>query len=73
MQFLGETLPEIAFEKAGIIKKGIPVVISEKQIEINDVFIKIAEEKNAQISYAEVEVKKIINPILLGNYQKKNS
>jgi dihydrofolate synthase/folylpolyglutamate synthase len=34
MQFLGNTLPEIAREKAGIIKKGIPVVIGEYQEEI---------------------------------------
>ena len=30
-QFLGETLPEIAFEKAGIIKPNVPVVIGERQ------------------------------------------
>ena len=72
MQMLGETLAEIAFEKAGIIKKGIPVVISEKQTAINDVFAKIAQEKNAEISYAEDEVKESYKTDLLGNYQKKN-
>ena len=71
-QMLGETLAEIAFEKAGIIKKGIPVVISEKQTAINDVFAKIAQEKNAEISYAEDEVKESYKTDLLGNYQKKN-
>ena len=35
---LGETLPEIAFEKAGIIKREVPVVISETQSEIIHVF-----------------------------------
>jgi len=72
MQMLGETLTEIAFEKAGIIKKGIPVIISEKQKAINDVFEKIAKEKNAQISYAEDEIKESYKTDLLGNYQKKN-
>lgn len=72
MQMLGETLAEIAFEKAGIIKKGIPVVISEKQTAINDVFAKIAQEKNTEISYAEDEVKESYKTDLLGNYQKKN-
>ena len=72
MQMLGETFTEIAFEKAGIIKKGIPVIISEKQKAINDVFEKIAKEKNAQISYAEDEVKQSYKTDLLGNYQKKN-
>ena len=35
---LGETLPEIAFEKAGIIKPKIPVVIGESDLEIDSVF-----------------------------------
>jgi len=46
MQFLGETLPEIAFEKAGIIKKNIPVVLGEYQKEIFSVFKKIATKNN---------------------------
>src|SRR5690606_34213515 len=33
MDMLGDTLPKIAFEKAGIIKQRIPVVISERQEE----------------------------------------
>ena len=35
---LGETLPEIAFEKAGIIKPGVPVVIGESHPETDEVF-----------------------------------
>ena len=35
---LGETLPEIAFEKAGIIKPCVPVVVGESDPEINPVF-----------------------------------
>ncbi len=35
---LGETLPEIAFEKAGIIKPRVPVVVGESDPEINEVF-----------------------------------
>ena len=73
VQMLGETLPEIAFEKAGIIKEGIPVVISEKQKEVHDIFFKIAREKNAPISYAEDDVTKTYKTDLLGNYQQKNS
>ena len=72
VQMLGETLPEIAYEKAGIIKEGIPVVISEKQKEVHDIFVKVAREKNAPISYAEDEIKKIYKSDLLGNYQQKN-
>ncbi len=35
---LGDTLPEIAFEKAGIIKPKVPVVVGESHPEINEVF-----------------------------------
>jgi dihydrofolate synthase/folylpolyglutamate synthase len=53
MQFLGETLPEIAGEKAGIIKPGIPVVISETQEETQEVFLKKAAEESAPIIFAD--------------------
>lgn len=46
-QFLGNTLPEIATEKAGIIKQGIPVVIGERHPETAKVFIAIVEEKRS--------------------------
>ena len=52
MSLLGETLPEIAFEKAGIIKEGIPVVIGEKQKEVAAVFEKRAFEHNAKLTFA---------------------
>lgn len=53
MAFLGNTLEEIAGEKAGIIKEGIPVVIGRRQPETMAVFEKVAAEKKAPISYAE--------------------
>ena len=52
-EFLGDTLPEIAREKAGIIKPGIPVVISETQAETQKVFQEIAREKKAPIYFAQ--------------------
>ncbi|MEZ5056950.1 MAG: folylpolyglutamate synthase/dihydrofolate synthase family protein [Saprospiraceae bacterium] len=57
MQFLGETLPEIAFEKAGIIKAKIPVVIGEKHPETEPVFKKIAAERKAPIYFAVEELR----------------
>ncbi len=71
-QFLGETLAEIAFEKAGIIKPGIPVVIGEKQKETAPVFKEIAFKNNAKIYYAEEVVSENYKTDLLGDYQKKN-
>jgi dihydrofolate synthase / folylpolyglutamate synthase len=53
MQLLGDTLEKIAFEKAGIIKENIPVVIGETAEETKNVFIKQATEKNATIFFAD--------------------
>ncbi|MFD2035905.1 bifunctional folylpolyglutamate synthase/dihydrofolate synthase [Belliella marina] len=53
MQFLGNTLPEIAGEKAGIIKEKIPVVISQRQEETSAVFENIANSKNSPLYFAE--------------------
>lgn len=55
--FLGETLPEIAAEKAGIIKTGKPVVIGEHSVETDSVFIEKATSENAEIMFAEDEYK----------------
>jgi dihydrofolate synthase/folylpolyglutamate synthase len=53
MQFLGDSLKEIAVEKAGIIKAKTPVVIGEKQDEVQDVFLKRSEELQAPLYFAE--------------------
>jgi dihydrofolate synthase/folylpolyglutamate synthase len=53
MNMLGNSLQEIAFEKAGIIKKNIPVVIGEVLPETKTVFEEKAREKNAELYYAE--------------------
>jgi dihydrofolate synthase/folylpolyglutamate synthase len=55
MNLLGDTLPLIAGEKAGIIKPGIPVIIGEYQPEVAEVFIAKAKEQNAPISFASDE------------------
>lgn len=57
MDLLGDTLPKIAFEKAGIIKKTIPVVIGETDIETKDVFINKAIEQNCNIYFADENFK----------------
>lgn len=51
--FLGNTLTEIAREKGGIIKEGVPVVIGEDNEETRAVFAEIARERNAKITFAE--------------------
>lgn len=52
-QFLGDTLPKIAAEKAGIIKSGIPVTIGEAEGEVRRVFEEKAKAENAPITFAE--------------------
>lgn len=57
MNFLGDTLPLIAGEKAGIIKPGVPVVISETHPETAPVFKKKAKECKAIITFADQHFK----------------
>jgi dihydrofolate synthase/folylpolyglutamate synthase len=53
MQILGDTLPKIAGEKAGIIKKGTPVVIGETHPETREVFVQKALETGSPIVFAD--------------------
>ena len=53
MNMLGDTLPQIAFEKAGIIKTGVPVVIGETHPESAPVFLKKAAETGSKIVFAD--------------------
>ena len=53
---LGNTLEEIAFEKGGIIKDSIPVVIGQRQKQTDPVFKKLASERNSQLTFAEEQV-----------------
>lgn len=54
-QFLGNTLSSIAAEKAGIIKRGVDVVVGEYNDETRQVFESVAKENNASIYFAEDE------------------
>jgi dihydrofolate synthase/folylpolyglutamate synthase len=53
INLLGDTLEKIAFEKAGIIKPGIPVVVGETNAETKPVFEKMAFEKQSPLLLAE--------------------
>lgn len=53
VQFLGDTLPKIAAEKAGIMKANIPVVIGEAEGEVKEVFDRSAKANHAPIIYVE--------------------
>ena len=72
--FLGDTIEKIAFEKAGIIKKNIPVVIGETQEKISGIFKEIAINNNSEIHFADQEIQNSDVPKsdLKGIYQNKN-
>lgn len=69
---LGNTLAEIAYEKAGIIKYETPVVISEYQEETAPVFIQKAEAQKAPILFADKTISTTFTTDLQGSYQEKN-
>jgi len=67
---LGDTIENIAKEKAGIIKNETPVIIGRRQKETTSIFKNIAKEKNANLIYASPQ--KGYASDLKGDYQKEN-
>jgi dihydrofolate synthase / folylpolyglutamate synthase len=71
-QFLGNTLELIAFEKAGIIKPSIPVVIGEFTPETKSVFLTKTAANNSEIYFSSEIIKKEYPSDLVGDYQIHN-
>lgn len=71
-QFLGNTLKAIAFEKGGIIKPKVPVVIGETQKETTSVFKTLAKKNDSEIIFADKTITSIYESDLKGDYQAKN-
>jgi dihydrofolate synthase/folylpolyglutamate synthase len=69
MNLLGNTLPLIAAEKAGIIKEHVPILIGETQKEVCNVFISNASKKNAPLFFAD----KLIRIKSLKQITKRNN
>ncbi len=75
MDLLGDTAAKIAYEKAGIIKQGIPVVIGESDNETDEVFMEKAKSMSSEIYFADRNVRYYNTEILSdlqGQYQQKN-
>lgn len=74
--FLGDTLAKVAFEKAGIIKESVPVVVGVKSEEALTVIQEIANERHAPcfVLGKDFSVENIVQSanIQLFNYQKAN-
>ncbi len=78
MNLLGDTLQKIAMEKAGIIKARKPVVVSQYQPQISQIFSDKARELKAPIQFASkdykvIEYKKENNNLLVTVLSKKNN
>ncbi len=71
-QFLGNTLEAIAFEKAGIIKPSIPVVIGEFINETKAVFVAKAQDNHSEIYFASELISENYPSDLVGDYQIHN-
>ena len=78
MDMLGETLPEIAFEKAGIIKENTPVVIGKYDFESGPVFQKVAKAKKSKLVFAckskigRLFIKAKVESDVVGPFQEEN-
>ena len=75
VEFLGDSLPQIAAEKAGIIKPGVPVVIGESLPETKPVFVLKSIEMQSDIIFAEDDDIPVLTRYeqdkMILNYQKK--
>ena len=68
-QFLGHSIAEIAGEKAGIIKRNIPVFIAEETAETKNIFLSHALEKQTSIEFLVPTHTKVDG---IANYQQTN-
>lgn len=75
-RFLGTTLREIAFEKAGIIKPGVPLVVGEMPPEAFDAIAATARDRNAPLIRAEASAISragVVDLGLKGRHQRQNA
>ena len=70
---LGNTVEEIAFEKGGIIKKDVPVILGETLHQLYPIYEKLAERNDSKVHYAStITNESNFHSPLLGEYQKEN-
>lgn len=71
-QFLGETIEKIAYEKGGIVKPGVPLVLGEMNYKAELVLTKIASERQAPITKSSAMGSNLPKTDLEGAYQMEN-
>jgi len=72
-KWLGNTLPEIAAEKAGIIKRGVPVLTAATQPEVLQVITQSARQHNAPLTVVGAADLPASSLTLLGDHQHLNA
>jgi len=60
-EILGDDLETIAFEKGGIIKNGVPLILSSQSKEVKNVLLEIADRKNSNVTYCNQNGIKNVN------------
>ena len=69
MAYLGDTLPKIAYEKAGIIKEGVPVFTGETKKSCLEVFDRVAREKHTSVTKIRAPEGRLINDRVFFRYR----
>ena len=69
MAYLGDTLPKIAYEKAGIIKEGIPVFTGETKKSCLEVFDRVASQKHTSVTKIRAPEGQLINNRVFFRYR----
>ena len=74
-QFLGASLAEIAGEKAGIAKRGVPLVVLAQPAEAKEAILRVAEERGAPVLLEgrDWALDETLRPGLLGKHQVRNA
>jgi len=72
MAYLGDTLPKIAYEKAGIIKEGVPVFTGETKKSCLEVFDRVAREKHTAVTKTRAPEGQLINNRVFFRYRGYN-
>ena len=68
---LGDTIEQIAVEKAGAIKLGVPCISSNQQLEVKQIFNSYAKKFHTKVDYIDIQCKYPVN--LNGKHQKMNA
>lgn len=66
VEYLGDTIGKIAFEKAGIIKENTPLVLYPQEKEGEEIILKVAEEKNAPVFNVDFSNRQVLSSTLEG-------